>query len=247
MHAPIAARVEVPDRGRAARGIALALLGLHKGDPEMNKLIAAGCFALALGTLGCMEAPDAPALGATEHASTIFDDCATWTDANASEFSSNVGDGYTRSQATINNTCGCADWQVDQNLHGTAHANAAFPDCRPTTIVDFSLASGGRQVSAEVPGWTHLVNGKTECLNSTFEAKLQKFNWGTGAYDTIASSGLLHPTWSSGACDPLLWVQDLWIGVGGSGDYRMRARATRGMDEFNHGYETVNIRVRPWN
>jgi hypothetical protein len=208
----------------------------------MHTIRLAASLALALGLTACVDASDH--VSDTDQAATVYNDCATSSDTNAMEYSINAGDTYTRSGHTINQTCSCMAWQVKKNATDEATANAAFPNCRPTTIVDFGLGAGNRILTAQVDTWN--VSSQTECQNSTFSVALQQFDWTTDKYVTIASSDT-SPTWnaSTSTCSGPSFAQEVAVGVGGSDDFRIRAKATRGLDQFNHGFEGVIITSQP--
>jgi len=204
----------------------------------------APALALALLVPACLD-DAADDVSATEEASTLIDMCAT-SGENAFSSISFGTDSFTRPANRVNpsgsGNCDCKNHQEYSNLHGEAAADIAFPNCRAWTVVDFSV--GGQQLGyklgAEVGTWT-LGNGQTECNNSAFHVEVQQWN-GTG-YTTIWDPGVFAPIWTGTACvGPSLMSPQ---GVVLSGSYRVRARARRGLDEFNHGYETVTVRGIP--
>ena len=193
-------------------------------------------LALAACTVAPTDASDQPT--ATVEAAVTLDKCATDHHANASLLFNGTTDTYTRSDATINTTCHCAAWQKDANQNGEAHADNAFPDCRPSTYVDidWDVWLPVLAYEVDVPSWS-LTNGDTECSNSTLAIKLFK-ETSPGVWTQQGPQQNYHPhTLASGACSPLQ--------VTGGGDtsatYRIHARATRGLADKNHGYETVKI------
>jgi hypothetical protein len=172
-----------------------------------------------------------------------LDTCATGHDPNASLLFNGTQDTYTRGETAINTTCHCAAWQKDANANGEAHANTAYPDCRPSTYVDvrWDLWLPILAYEVEVPAWS-LTNGDTECSNSTLAVKL--FKEVSGAWVQQGPEEDFHPTpLGNGVCAPLQ--------ITGGGDtganYRIHARATRGLDANNHGFETVKIYAYGYN
>jgi hypothetical protein len=212
---------------------------------DMDKIRFAASLALALGFTGCLDAEEQ--VSDTDQAATVFDNCATGSGvANAMEESINVGDSYTRYGLKINSGCDCLLWQGVKNATDEATANAAYPKCRPMTIVEYGLGAGVRRLKAETNG-TWEITDPTECAQSTLNVWVQKFDSSVSDWVTITGgfSGDIHPTWLSGNCVQSSFYKDVLIGVGGSQDYRIKARATRGANTTNNGYEGVVITVQP--
>jgi hypothetical protein len=168
----------------------------------------------------------------------IWDDCATGTSA-ANALVGEPPDSYTRSGSTINQTCGCKQWQIDNNAFGKTYADSHNPDCRPTTIVDFGLhvQQGGYLVGAEVPTWN--ISDQTECQNSTLHVKVQQ--WDGTQYNDLWTPPDASPVWSGGTCHSVSLYHGPFWNV--PGPLRVRAKATRGLDDFNHGFEGVKVQA----
>jgi hypothetical protein len=92
-----------------------------------------------------------------------------------------------------------------------------------------------------------MANGATECVNSTFNVKVQEWNQATLQYETMPSgaSGDIHPQFSNGACQGVLFLKH--VIVGSENSYRVRAVATRGLgtNGAEHGFEGVLIQAIP--
>jgi hypothetical protein len=173
-----------------------------------------------------------------------LDKCATGHDANASLLFNGTTDMYTRSNATIDTICHCAAWQKDANQYDEDHANAAYPDCRPSTYVDidWDVWLSALVWEVEVPSWS-LTNGDTECSNSTLAINVFD-ETSPGVWTQSGPQQNYHPhPLGNGVCSPLQ------ITGGGTTANRRRihARATRGLAEYNHGYETVKVYAYGYN
>jgi len=186
-------------------------------------IVLLSTLALSTSLLGCV-APSGASDGdgdvaSTSEAMTDVTDCAEYGQENAytTLSQSQTRDTYTRTGHTINVTCGedpATSW----------------------TTVDFDVSYGGSAMFlAEVPSWT-LTNGQTECENSTFDAMFFKL---VGTQWQQMGGTEVHPTWSNGACSVVGYAAPPTLP--GAATYRMMARATRGLAEYNHGYETVEI------
>ena len=211
----------------------------------MDKIRFAASLALALGFSGCLDTDEH--VSDTDQAVTVFDNCATGTGvANAMEESINVGDTYLRSGLKINSTCDCLAWEIEKHNTSEATANALHPKCRPMTIVEYGLGAGVRRLKAETNGTWEITNS-TECVQSTLNVWVQQYDASAHDYVTITGgfSGDVHPTWTGTNCVQSSFSKDVLIGVGGSQDFRIKARATRGADTTNNGYEGVIISVQP--
>jgi hypothetical protein len=172
---------------------------------------------------------------------TVLDNCATGTSANAKLLYDDypTTDTYTRKgDPMINYTCGCRQWQRDANELGEEVADAQNPSCRATTFVNiqFDVSYPTPRWKVEVPYWS-LTNGKTECLNSKLEVSILRET--SPNHWELVDKETRQPTWdaSSGTCN------EVFISGVGTTSYRTRikARATRGLFENNHGFETVKI------
>ena len=196
---------------------------------------------VGLGACG-MDSPDTADLATsdTAQASTILNNCATGSDANAqtSVFDDQL-DTYTRSATKIDTTCGCAAWQVDMNAHGTAQANIDYPSCRPWTYFDVTLAyNTAMGLSTEVDTWG--TTSATECTNSEVDMAIEENVNGTWIPIWPVTANhfyVFHPTFDSakGSCDQFV-KQHI---VTDPGVYRLKGRAIRGEDQYNHGYAGV--------
>jgi hypothetical protein len=212
---------------------------------DMDKIRFAASLALALGFTGCLDAEEH--VSDTDQAVTVFDSCATGSGvANAMEESINVGDTWLRSGVKINSTCDCLNWEIEKHNTDEATANVLHPKCRPMTIVEYGLGAGVRRLKAETNGTWEITN-PTECVQSTLNVWVQQFDASVHDYVTITGgfSGDVHPTWTGTNCVQSSFFKDVLIGVGGSQDFRIKARATRGADTTNNGYEGVVISVQP--
>ena len=176
--------------------------------------------------------------------STVIDNCATGSTANASStMTSTSGDSYSRSAAKINTTCGCAAWQVDMNAHGAAQADIDFPSCRPWTYYDVTVTgfgNAGDRVGAHVNSWQ--TTSKTECENSELDIAIQENVGGTwfAVWPTTLHHYVIeHPTFNpnTGSCEAL----EIDRGISDVGVYRIEARAVKGLDANNHGYAGVEM------
>jgi hypothetical protein len=168
---------------------------------------------------------------------TVLDTCATGNNSNARLLYNGSTDSYTRGEGTINNTCECRGWQRDVNDHGEAVADANHPDCRPSTYVtiDWDVWKSTLAWEVEVTSWS-LTNGTTECENSTLEVSVLR-DTTAGTYE-LQSTDRRHPHMlPNGRCSGIS------MGGGGTTDarFKLRARATRGLFEYDHGFETVKI------
>jgi hypothetical protein len=190
-------------------------------------------------TIACGVGADDPATASTDQDVTVHDKCATGNQPNASLVGDGPDDVYTRSANTTNVTCGCEAWQREVNLNNgdTTQANIDHPDCRPGTVVNIDWVgdAGLIRYDVEVPSWS-LTNGDEECSNSTLT--IQLFKRESGSWVEVPPERRIHPQpIGGGVCGPLN------VSGGGATDatYRIRAHATRGLFEHNHGYETVKI------
>jgi len=219
----------------------------------MTKMNSAGCLVAAIGLVACVDAPGDTTddVSQTKQAGTVYDQCAVGDNDNGQIESINVEDTLTRNFNTMNGTgthdCNCINWQQEANATSEAHANTLFPKCRPTTFVETLVAdSGAYDIGALVTSWHAMENGRTECLNSTLNVKVQKFNWTTHEFETMigGASGDLHPTFSNGACNPVGFQLQV---LGSPDDFRVRARATRGLGTAGaeHGFEAVEVFAYP--
>jgi len=186
-----------------------------------------------------MTADDPDTTDVTVAAVSVWDDCATGSSAS-NALVGEPPDAYLRSSSTINQTCGCKQWQIDKHAQGESFANTHDPDCRPTSIADFSLhvQQEGYRLGAEVPTWN--VAGPLECENSTLNVKVQQ--WDGTQYNTLWASGDRHPVWSNGSCLSLQ-AFDNGPDFNVPGPLRVRAVATRGLDTSNNGFEGVRLRA----
>ena len=225
----------------------------------MNQILSTGCFALALGVVGCVEAPDASTTtddtASVDQDSTIFHQCAVGptilnADMTATTTSS---DSYTRPSGDINpagpsaNLCDCANWQIDKNQFGAAVADANHPKCRPLTMVDVDVEFGHAfNLVATVDAWNTSADGAVECANSTLAVVFQEFDPTTNQFVTFPGqfgAQVVHPHWLGGQCSSAAAA----IQVLGEGNpFRIRATATRGLGTtgFEHGFE--GIRFTAW-
>jgi len=172
--------------------------------------------------------------------STVLDKCATGDNANATTTVLDFQDDtYTRTATTIDTTCGCAAWQVDMNANGAAQANQDYPSCRPWTYFDVAIQElPSNDLGANVSNWG--TTSKTECENSELDLSIEENVNGTWiAYwpTTLNHFYVFHPTFdaTTGSCNEL----DKAHTVTGAGNYRVKARAIRGLDQYNHGYAGV--------
>ena len=174
-----------------------------------------------------------------ESITTKYDECAVNHAANAMEDVTGSFETYTRKgDPTINYDCDCLDWQKDARDHGEAQANIDHPLCRPETIVNMKWEVWYPVLAWEVrvPSWS-LTNGEIECLNSKLVVSYWK-ETSPGTF-TFQFSQTKQPTMlADGTCSS--------ISLGGSGTadgnrYRIKALATRGLDDKNHGFETVKV------
>lgn len=223
----------------------------------MNQMIPTGCFALALGVVGCVEAPDASTTdddtASVDQDSTIFHQCAVGaTILNADMVATPTSsDSCTRPSATINrsgaNQCDCFDWQIDKNQFGAAHADANHPTCRPLTMVDVSVDFGhAYNLTANVDAWDTSADNGVECNNSTLAVTFQEFDPTTSQFVTMASpfgAQVVHPHWLGDHCSSAGAAIQV---LGRGNDFRIRATATRGLGTpgFEHGFE--GIRFGAW-
>lgn len=211
----------------------------------MSKFMLSVVSPLTIFIASCAVDPEPSSDGSTgsiAQATTIFDDCAVDHAANAFE---DVALGspqtYTRKgDPTINFTCDCKAWQQDANANGTAQADIDHPHCRSNTFVNVRWATALSpipQYLVEVPSWS-LTNGDTECSNSTLAVSLWKLD-STNTWVKQGPTQTVNPVPdSNGVCGP--------ASIGGSAAttgelYRIHAIATRGLDDKNHGFETVKI------
>lgn len=179
--------------------------------------------------------------GSIDQATTIFDDCAVGHAANAFEDVTLTSPQtyMRRGDPTINFTCDCKAWQQDANVNGAAQADLDHPDCRSNTFVNvrWASASAFAHYLVEVPSWS-LTNGDTECNNSTLAVSLWKLD-STSTWVKQGPTQTVHPVpIGNGVCGS--------ASLGGFGTatgdlYRIHALATRGLDDKNHGFETVRI------
>jgi hypothetical protein len=208
-----------------------------------NFMLSVAC-PLALFIGGCALDPDRSSDGSTgsvDQATTVLDDCAVDHAPNAREdVAFNSPQTYTRKgDPTINSTCDCKAWQKEANANGTDQADSLHPLCRSTTFVNVRWATefADAPFSVEVPSWS-LTNGDTECRNSTLTVSVWKFD-STNTWVKQGPTQTVHPVPNgSGICGS--------ASISGFGNatgelYRIHALATRGLDDNNHGFETVKI------
>jgi hypothetical protein len=178
-----------------------------------------------------------PATDSTDQDVSIWDDCATGTAANALVYE--PPDAYTRNGDTINNTCGCKQWQQDNHDHGQTYADSHNPDCRRDSIADFSLhvQQLGYRLGAEVTSW-HDVVSPDVCQRSNLIVKIQAWN---GSSYTDLDSQNIPAVWSfsQAKCLPLSYYSGPWSNAYGS--LRVRARAQRGDLDDLLGFNGVTI------
>jgi hypothetical protein len=198
------------------------------------------CFAS-----GCAldAADDAEDLAATAQASTVLDNCAVGTAANAlGTVSGGVGDSYTRSDLTMDligtNRCDCIDWQGLYDSAGEAAADAAYPKCRPDAIFQVTVSGTAHfQAFSEL---TDKVHTQVDCSHSNVHMELWK-SIGRGIWERMWSG-----TQTAHYDPPLIVGQTgrCYQTVGEvspsvtSGLYRVKAVATPAGEQ---GYGTIQI------
>jgi hypothetical protein len=173
--------------------------------------------------------------------------CATGSTVNSSTtIDGGGGERYARTATEIDTTCGCAQWQKNEN--GSGEAGSAT-DCRPWTWVDATIeqpGNAGVQLGGDVQNWG--TTSKTECDNSELDIAIEEEVAGTWypVWPTTAGHYYLwHPTFnpSTGSCEELEHTYDPSdIGV-----YRVKTRAIRGLDADNHGYAGLYTIAQPVN
>jgi hypothetical protein len=171
-----------------------------------------------------------------------LNNCATGTQNNGSAFVSYTGTELTRSAFNINQTCDCIEWQLDKAKFSAAHANQAFPKCRPGTLVIWTVNGeqlgyvAGMELS---PADWHLTNGQTECENSTAVLEIED-----AQHNTIWQPPPVHGTWGGTGCNGINIASPQGIVM--SGTYYVKGHIERGLPEFGHGYETAKLYVNPY-
>ncbi len=212
-------------------------------------------FTLSISTLigACVTADDASDPTAAEPTSTIASNiiggtCAVnWQSNGTITASGGTSPSYVRTSHEINQTCDCAEWQVEDN---TDPDHNMVKTCRTATFVELSTLQGQPyRFYAEVPDWG--ITDETECGNSTLAMRLDELNSATNQFEQVWPSN--GTAWSSVAswnptthtCRPLTGVSfqsPQWGGVSiGGPKYRVRAVAVRGLNQFNHGFAGVSI------
>ena len=177
--------------------------------------------------------------GTVEAETTVLDNCAVGHDENAFIGIFSAFESYTRKgDPKINYDCECKAWQKDANNLGEAQADLNHPQCRKETVVDikWNVWFPNLAYAVTVPSWS-LTNGDIECENSTLAVSYWK-KTGPNQY-TFQHQGVWHPqVMSDGTCSSLTYIG---IGAADGSTYRIKALATRGLDDNNHGFETVKI------
>lgn len=180
-------------------------------------------------------------LATTAQDSTVLDNCAVGHAANAtSSVTPFTYDAYSRSSTTMNligpTRCDCLDWQGLFDSAGEAAANAAYPKCRPDTIVDFTVTGASGIVGAHFQvdsEFTEKIHDAGRCAQSSLHMELWK-SIGRGVWQRMWQ-GTQVPFWNAGRC---------WQTVGeaspvvANGLYRVKAVANIPGEQ---GYEGVLI------
>jgi hypothetical protein len=192
---------------------------------------------------GCaLDAGDDQELATTAQSSTVLDNCAVGTAANALGTVSAAGDSYTRSDLTMDligiNRCDCIDWQGVYDSLGQAAADAAYPKCRPDAI--FQVTVTGSAHFEAFSEMTDKVHTQIDCSHSNVHMELWKsigrgvwqHLWSgtqTAHYDPPLVSGQTGRCYQSvGEASPSV----------STGLYRVKAVATPAGEQ---GYGTIQI------
>ncbi|MEP6863906.1 MAG: hypothetical protein ABJE66_24980 [Deltaproteobacteria bacterium] len=131
---------------------------------------------------GCvLDAADDTELATTAQASTVLDNCAVGTAANALGTVSTAGDSYTRSDLVMDligtQRCDCIEWQgmydsLGMDAAAAAAANAAYPKCRPEAIFQVTVTGSAHfEVFSEM---TDKVHTQVDCDHSDLHMELWK-------------------------------------------------------------------------
>lgn len=182
-------------------------------------------------------------LATAAQASTVLDNCAVGTAANALGTVSGGGsDAYTRSDLTMDligtNRCDCIDWQGVYDVEGEAVADAAYPKCRPDAI--FQVTVSGTAHFQAFSEMTDKVHTQVDCSHSNVHMELWK-SIGRGIWQRMWSGTQtahydppLNPGFT-GRCYQTLGEASPSVPTG---LYRVKAVATPAGEQ---GYGTIQI------
>ena len=199
---------------------------------------------LILGLLmtGCVTADgDATEdLAATAQDSTVLDNCAVGTAANALGTVAAAGDSYTRSDLVMDlagtNRCDCIDWQgmydsLGMDAAAAAAANAAYPKCRPEAIFQVSVTGSAHfEAFSEM---TDHIHDATDCSHSNIYMELWK-SIGRGIWQHLWS-GTQTAHWDGYRCYQTVGEASPSVPTG---LYRVKGVATFANEQ---GYATIQI------
>jgi hypothetical protein len=190
---------------------------------------------LPLSTVACLEdgQPDGDntELGST---SQDLDNCTTGGALNDDlTVYSSVGDkdSYTRPGSTT-----CANYQTKVLVHMTAAPKyPAQPSCIAANSINVSVASGDWRIQGD-----GMTDDKTECENSTLTMSVTDQNGHPVPVEP--SSGVVHPQWKGDHCGGVqMWAANATGLSQGAGEYTVKVKAVRGLEQYHHGYARHTI------
>jgi hypothetical protein len=211
-------------------------------------LLLSGCVMDAGDASDASDASDpSEELATTSQDSTVLDNCAVGTAANATgTITLFSGDSYTRGDLTMDlagpTRCDCIDWQGLYDVDGETVADAAYPKCRPDAIFQVTVSkppgfTGHFQAFSEL---TDKVHDAVDCSHSSIHMELWQ-ELGRGLWKRLWSGSQiahydppLDPT-KTGRCYQTIGEASPTVL---NGVYRVKAVATPAGEQ---GYGTITI------
>lgn len=186
---------------------------------------------LPLSTVACLEQPadDNVELSSTAQ---DLDNCTTGGGLNDELWvGSSAGDAdfYTRPGSAT-----CSTLQTKVLVHMTAApAYSGSPNCIAANGITASVAAGDWGILGD-----GMTNDKTECENSSLTMTVTDQN----GHAVGVSSGAVHPQWLGDHCGGVQIYAANSTGLSQqAGQYTVRVKAIRGLEQYNHGYARHTI------
>jgi len=147
--------------------------------------------------------------------------------------SSSVGssDSYTRPGSST-----CSTLQTKVLVHMTAApVYSADPDCIAANSIKAEVAEGEWGILND-----GMTDDKTECENSSLTMTITD-QYGNSV-STYPSSGVVHPVWKGDHCGGVdIWAANSTGLSQGAGEYTVKVKAIRGLEQNDHGYARHTI------
>jgi hypothetical protein len=188
---------------------------------------------LPLSTVACLDGGQPNDLDLSSTAQDL-DNCTTGGGLNDElSVGSVVGDAdsYTRPGSTT-----CSTLQTKVLVHMTAAPSlSGSPSCIAANGITASVASGDWGILSD-----GMTDNKTECENSSLTMTVTDQNG--NAVGVYPSSGVIHPQWLGDHCGGVqVWAANSTGLSQHAGQYTVKVKAIRGLEQYNHGYARHTI------